>query len=539
MKERIQYFLEIQDSLKIPFQFLFKGKRNIHFPLGMYLSLFINILSLCLGITLMMELIYHTGPSVNYAQFHSSMTTNMTLNTKELLFTIAIRDNNYNLINDPSIASIIATYERVVSINGNLNIEVINLDFMNCSKIYDIFKEFEIDDRFNSIGLINYNCYNASEPIIMGGKYGTEFYGNLAFYVSKCKNSSDSNIICKNEDEINNLIQNGWLQITYVSSYVDFNNYSHPIQYVTEDSYIMLDISMNKQLYIYFSPLEIHSENNLVFSNKNNMIATKHDSTTIDIISALNDGVISSIMLCPSFTVDKYYRKYIKIQEIGASIGGLYSGLSILAILLSTYHKFRYTEMKIINELFSFGSENFIFTKNSIFKYNNKKKEMEEYYSGLRDTIIFKPIDHGNIKKKLDLPVELHKVSISSNENSKRVYHYKIDLGFCKSLQLMCCKCKKKVKDNLKEYNFVLKELLKYIDYTEVCKYFMDVEKIKSILNKSKISEKWVSHKKLIVMGSTIIKKNKNLTKRLNNYINNQSNDILNKSCNQHVFQNK
>ena len=103
----------------------------------------------------------------------------------------------------------------------------------------------------------------------------------------------------------------------------------------------------------------------------------------------------------------------------------------------------------------------------------------------------------------------------------------------------MCCKCKKKVKDNLKEYNFVLKELLKYIDYTEVCKYFMDVEKIKSILNKSKISEKWVSHKKLIVMGSKIIKKNKNLTKRLNNYINNQSNDILNKSCNQHVFQNK
>ena len=75
MKERIHYFLEIQDSLKIPFQFLFKGKRNIHFPLGMYLSLFINILSLCLGITLMMDLIYHTGPSVNYAQFHSSMTT--------------------------------------------------------------------------------------------------------------------------------------------------------------------------------------------------------------------------------------------------------------------------------------------------------------------------------------------------------------------------------------------------------------------------------------------------------------------------------
>ncbi len=139
MKERIKNFLEIQDSLRIPFQFLFKGKRNIHFPLGIYISLFINISSLCIGIALIIELKNHTGPSVNYSKIYSSMTTNMTLNTKELLLTIGIRDNNYNLINDPSIGSIIATYERVVSKDGNVSLEIINLDFMNCSKVYHLF----------------------------------------------------------------------------------------------------------------------------------------------------------------------------------------------------------------------------------------------------------------------------------------------------------------------------------------------------------------------------------------------------------------
>ena len=41
-------------------------------------------------------------------------------------------------------------------------------------------------------------------------------------------------------------------------------------------------------------------------------------------------------MVCPSFNIDKYYRRYSKIQEIGASIGGLYSGLTRIAIILSS-----------------------------------------------------------------------------------------------------------------------------------------------------------------------------------------------------------
>ena len=57
-------------------------------------------------------------------------------------------------------------------------------------------------------------------------------------------------------------------------------------------------------------------------------------------------------------------------------------------------------------------------------------------------------------------------------------------------------------KNNFKEYKFVYKELLKYIDYIEVSKFFMDVEKIKTILKNKNISEKWVSEKKLISINS-------------------------------------
>ncbi len=537
LKEKIYQFLEIQDSSKSQFQFLFQGKRDIHFLFGMILSLLLNIASICLSVTLILELMYHSKPTVNYAKFLSSVTKNMTLNTKELLFTIAFRDNNYNLINDPSIGQIIATYEKTTTINGNINIEIINLDFMNCSKVYPLFDKLGVSDRFNSTGLINYNCYNYSEPIIIGGKYGSEFYGNLAFYIKKCQNSSDSNIKCKNEEDIDNLIKNSWLQINFVSSYVNFHNYTNPIQYIIEDSYIKLDNTMNKQLYIYFSALEIYSENNILFSNKNTKKSTKHDITTTDINSVLKDGIISSIMICPSFTVEKFYRKYIKIQEIGATFGGLYSGLGILAVLLSTYHKYKFTEMKIINELFSFGSEKLMSTKHSLFKYYSKKQIIDDN-PDIHNTIIFKPIvtDRKKYKINLELPFELEKASSSFyKEKSSKVYYYRIDLGLVRSFKLICC-FNQRIKQNLKEYNFVMKELLKYIDYIEVSKYFMDVEKIKSILNKSKISKKWESEKKLIVMNSSITKNNKNMNNMINNYINNHSKIVLNISQNEQDF---
>ena len=515
MKEKLINILEIQDSFKSPFQFLFNGKRNIHVPFGMILSLFINFANICLTITLILQLINHSQPNINYAKFTSSMTVNMSLNTKELLFTIAIRDKDYNIIDDPSYGYILPTYERTYSNKGDLKIEIVNLEFMNCSKVYPLFEELGVSNRFNSTGLINYNCYNFTEPIIIGGKYGTDFYANLDFFIIKCRNSSDSDIICKSEEEINSVMQNGWLQITYVSSYIDFNNYSNPIQYITEDSYINLDVSMNKQLYIYFSSLEIYSENNIIFSNRKKETSTKQDTTITDIISVLDDGVISSVMVCPSFSIEKYYRKYIKIQEIGASIGGLYSGLSLIIVIIYSYHKYKYTEMKIINELFAFGSEKIIYDKNSFFKpqpilnmKNNQSINDTNYVNPLFKnypvnliTGGFKHVKDKNLK--FHLPVRLRKNSFSLFDTQfNHMMYYKIDLGFINTMKLILCGCFTQVKNNYKEYKFALNELLKYIDYIEVSKFFMDVEKIKTILKSNNISEKWVSEKKLIAINS-------------------------------------
>ena len=88
------------------------------------------------------------------------MTPIMTLNTKQLLFTIVFKHKLYKVINALRIACLNTFYKRTTTYSNVINIEDLQLDFMNCSNVYPLFKEFGVSDNFDNIGLINYNFYN-------------------------------------------------------------------------------------------------------------------------------------------------------------------------------------------------------------------------------------------------------------------------------------------------------------------------------------------------------------------------------------------
>ena len=121
------------------------------------------------------------------------------------------------------------TYKLVKSSNGKINQQIYDLQFMNCLNIRNIYGKKGVSKYFNSNSVIDYSFFNYTSPIIIGGKYSSSFYGNLAFYIIKCQNGTQEGIICKSEEEINNLLQDGWLQIIYITLYINYYNYSHPI----------------------------------------------------------------------------------------------------------------------------------------------------------------------------------------------------------------------------------------------------------------------------------------------------------------------
>ena len=158
--------------------------------------------------------------------------------------------------------------------------------------------------------------------------------------------------------------------------------------------------------------------------------------------------------------------------------------------------------MKIINEIFTFGSEKVIKDKYSLFKLQPLLKNDENNKNNSLNINNNKVTKDKNFIFHLPIKINTNPITFMGQKPKfNKIYYYKIDIDFCNSIRLMFCCCKTQTRINYKEHHFAFKELLKYIDYVEVSKIFMDVEKIKSILKTNHISDKWISHTKLITLN--------------------------------------
>ena len=479
--------LKFQDIFNSTFYYFFNKKRKQHTALTIIISLGINILSISLFLTEISDLIKHKNPTVNYAKLRNTISPNLTLNTKELLFSIGVRDKNYNFINDPSLVTIKATYEIVKSINGKINQSIYTLEYMNCTNTRKIYEKEKIEKYFDSNNIQKYSCYNFTSPIIIGGKYSSSFYGNLAFYIIKCINGSENNITCKSNEEIENTLQNGWLQIAYMTSYVDYFNYTHPINYITKGPFSKLDTSINKLIYIYFSQIKLVTDNGLMFSSTSDIFSTEEDYFQNDFNLIKNDGIISTIYVCPSPSLETFYRKYIRIQEIAATIGGIFTALSFLfSILIRRLNDF-YFDIIFSNSLFYFKTEDnnkslIMFKK--AFKFN-----IDNYYNNN-----FKSIDSFQSKSNLRniSQIQEFKSTLNSQSDKKITKNiiqntnfdlYIIHLNISYLIKLCLDKITQRGIRIQKEYKIIKKGLMRYSDFINIGKNIIEGEKLKQFIN--------------------------------------------------------
>lgn len=349
-------FLESQDHFSYYFNFEFLRKKKFHTLIGIVFSVIINLGCLVMFIIYLVELFSHSNPNVNYTKIRKTISTNLTLNTKDLLYSIGFRNKHYQIMKDPTIVSLVPVYEYMYrNNNGSLIQEQIILDIINCTVLYPKFEEIGLGNQFITNGIKDYFCFNGTykgKSIILGGKYSSNFYGNLAIYIRKCKNSTENfhkNIICQPEKVINENVQDAWIQIAYSSSFVDSDNYSSPINYVLDGYYTRLDYTINKMLYTYFNLVNFYSENNIIFSNYQHLTAIKKDTEVTDLNLENSDGSIFTAYVCPSNTIENYKRNYIKIQEIGANIAGLFKCIFILFFLVISFYQSQLLDIKILN----------------------------------------------------------------------------------------------------------------------------------------------------------------------------------------------
>ena len=545
--------LKFQDYFYVTFLHEFKGEKKKHSYISVFLSFIVNIICITLLIINVIHLFKRKEPSISYSKIDLLKGVNITLNTKDLLFSVFLRDKNHIPLNNPSLITINAVYKILQKNkeNGNLNSKEYNLDIVNCTNFYNKYQKLEIDKQFKENDIRLHYCFNDSKKkIIIGGRYSDDFYGTLSINISKCENKSNSNIICESEDKINEKIQGSWLQIFYSTNSINSENFSFPVNTELTSYYLKLDHSLNKQIYTYFNSLDFSSNDNLIFDKyykKKTII--KLDETKNDIIYQNEDKFLSTIYVCSSMNKEKIQRRYIKIQEVGASIYGIFMVQCIIVYIILYVPQLKIMDIEILNVLFDYKPKYF-----NNKKKNNEKLNMDKYtYSNKNNQQIkFNPIP---IIKTITFTKNSNYNNINNKTNINHIHKKKINI--CDIIKIYLCLFNSKYKKVRDEMNFLMKEKRRYTDLSESLKIFLFTEKIKEIIiNKGIADENNFSfHKKLLrydshfclksyegKMTSTIYKETNNRDKNLNSDFildkkNNLSNEfVINESSNQNII---
>ncbi len=485
--------LKFQDYFYVTFLHEFKGEKKKHSYISVFLSLIVNIICMTLLMINIIHLFERKEPAISYSKIDLYRGVNITLNTKDLLFSVFLRDKNHIPLNNPSLITINAMYKILQKNkeNGSLDSKEYDLDIVNCTNFYNKYQKLEIDKQFKENDIRLHYCFNDSKKkIIIGGRYSDDFYASIAIYISKCQNSSDSSIICKSEDIINEKVQDAWLQIYYSTNSINSENYSHPIQTDLSSVYFKLDSNLNKHVYTYFGVLDFTSNENYIFDvfKKKKVIKLEHSFNDLNLINK-ESKTLSTIYVCSAMTKEKIQRRYIKIQEIGANISGIFCVQCVIVYIFLYFPQLRYMDIEIINVLFDYKPKYLSYVEGEGISPTSRRKSNYK-------RVKFRPIKFiNNVERKTFSHNNLTYQNKLNNDIIKQRKINTFDI-----LKIYLCFWNNKYKKKKDEMYFLLKEKMKFTDLSQSLQIHIQIEKIIEIIIKKGLGkyESFIFQKKLL-----------------------------------------
>jgi hypothetical protein len=255
----------------------------------------------------------------------------------------------------------------------NFNEEVISVkkcDFKN----YPIFK----GSILSTIRETNWNCLDANGIQLSGTSLSSEFH-YLQYSVNRCVGrttcASDADI----EATVNNKI---YLVIKYVNNIFNERNFNEVGTKYLEEYKVKLNTSQQKETRFTLTVQNYMTDTGYIledfwFTNYFNIDSIQEEANFV-----VNSNNLSSVIFKQAKFNKTFYRKYYKVQNLLAEMGGLLKSFVLLALMLNYLHDNAKYYEQMLNELFDADDLHKYFQY-----YNSNNKSIFKKY---RDSILLK-----------------------------------------------------------------------------------------------------------------------------------------------------
>ena len=324
----------------VEFKLLYQKENNYTTSLDIILSLFSIIFVLIISIKYFSEFIQKQNFTI-VTNYHP-LTKNMPINFSSNPIFFGLYDWNGNIKRiDPSYCTL------TLDLNQHILIKNESLERISTNVKIHYCNESEETKQIMNYGYDSeyYTCVKPNQNLTISGRYGDRLNGFdiLEAHLNKCKNSSESNIKCKSEDEINEYLKNSFIHLFYLNYEVDHYNISNPFtQHFRVDSF-PISLNVIKRYFIYYTYSIYLQFTGFIFEKMSKNFFYEFKDIQIDFVEDetnsyyKNDNIIVEIVFTIWDKETKYIRKFPFIQDVLGDIGGLTGIISTVFQFISNF----------------------------------------------------------------------------------------------------------------------------------------------------------------------------------------------------------
>ena len=327
------------------------------------------------------ELIYRVIPTIIESEKKTNNNDILYLSKSQFSFFFSLYNQEIGFFNPKNYLDL-NLYMKTIN---NDQITIKNITLGNCE-----LNDFEIDenddDSFKVLNLDQFICIkNSDNNFYLEGVIKHNKYSSIELQIKPCSNNN-----CKNEDDIKKILEISELAIFYFDTSFDFRKFNKFSNNVIRTFYITFNYNISKFIDIRLGLTKVYTDIGYIFER-----FKKKELHNIKTIERLNfDNNENTFLINITFQLDflkkNIYRKYYKIQNWVAELGGIIRAMTLIATFINYCNDRASFYELLINKLFDVDDIIKYFQFNDIF-INKKSKRRK------RDSIVLR-----NAKKEKD-----------------------------------------------------------------------------------------------------------------------------------------
>ena len=371
--------LDIIDLFRLPVTLGFNKSNKLSTKSGKFLSLF--IFSFFMYFLSTSDLFSHLKPQILTQDFKLKKRTGFFLNNQNFTFSLAVADNNNLLIHDPTIFY----FEMVKFSQFNGNDKIIETKALTLCKKNDYYL---FPEQETNINLNNTYCL-PSEGFKIEGYWNENNITYLYVNLNKCQNSSENNNSCKSDEEINQFIDDKYINMYIRSPNVDNGNFEQPFMPELQIYYQQLSSKLYKYIEFYLQKTTVSNDVGWFFQSLVKIQDTVIGKVYYDSAFYTYTNIFYSVSLYSGERETIISRKYQKIQDILAQFAGVCNCLMLIGFFCVKIENGFHLKYLSMNKLYNFPnmdldkSQNSKKTNNSENNEKNSKKNRQQILFGV------------------------------------------------------------------------------------------------------------------------------------------------------------